>query len=86
MQGQIQSLERKNNTLILDNSHAKKDAERQITELQEILSTIRHELEEARMKSRSACASEQMAREELKEQASIAAQVLFEYYLVNGVY
>ncbi|XP_031574542.1 nucleoprotein TPR-like isoform X2 [Actinia tenebrosa] len=79
MQGQIQSLESKNNALILENTHAKKDAERQISELQEILSTIRHELEEARMKARSACASEQVAKEELKEQASIAAECQEKY-------
>ncbi|KAK3745429.1 hypothetical protein QZH41_010253, partial [Actinostola sp. cb2023] len=78
-QGQIQGLESRNTALLLENNTVEKENGRQISELQEILSTIRNELEEARMKSRSASAGEQMAREELNEQVQIATQCQEKY-------
>lgn len=82
-QGQVQGLESRNNALILEKSNLEKESNRQVAELQNILSTIRSELEEARMKARSASAGEQMAREELNEQAQLANEVRYENELLN---
>ncbi|XP_048581842.1 nucleoprotein TPR isoform X2 [Nematostella vectensis] len=79
LQGQVQGLEINNSNLTVENSKLKRESERQIKELQEILGTLRKELDEAHNQARSACANELVAMEELREQTKIASECQEKY-------
>ena len=71
------TLQASNQDLSAARAKLTREAESQTKSLRDVLSKVRGELDEALKKAQTSTAAEMTAKEELKEQAMLAAEVMF---------